>query len=382
MDGWRPPPGRPDDTLTVRFLEEGGQRPLAVAGWLADFLGGAKRSLDLAFYDVRLSDQPALLLRRILANRVAAGVRVRLAYDAGDKPQSFAAQDVQGVEPAPPDTHERVAELGLSPRVVRAVRGPRELMHHKYVVRDNADVWTGSMNLTDDSMGRMENAVLTLTAPALAAYYTRDFLQLWGTGKIVASGAFPTDPAPLRYAGAPAPTDVDFSPGRGEHINAWVAGRVASARRRIVICSMLFTSNRLLRALLAQLDRGEVAFSGVYDRTQMAGVLYQWRQVPDLGWKIAAVERVIRDAGLVGKETIPYHPGGSHNFMHAKTLVVDDAVITGSHNFSHAAQDNAENLLLVHSPALADAVAAYAHHLATRYRDDTAADAPSPDPWR
>jgi phosphatidylserine/phosphatidylglycerophosphate/cardiolipin synthase-like enzyme len=362
-------PVHPGDTLAVRFLEGGAQRPLEVAGRFADFLGGARRSLDLAFYDVRLADAPALLLRRILAARVNAGVRVRLCYDAGDKPQGPAGQDLRGVEPAPRDTHERVAELGLPPRALRAVAGPQALMHHKYVVRDGTAVWTGSLNLSDDSLARMDNTVLTLDSPRLAAYYARDFLQLWGTGKMVASGAFPTAPDALRYAGAPAAVDVDFSPGRGRQINAWVAERVLAARRRVVLCTMLFTSSRLLRALGTVLDRGEVEVWGVYDGTQMAGVLDQWRERPDLdlAWKVAAVERVVAGAGLVGKASTPYRPGASHDFMHAKTIVVDDAVLTGSHNFSHAAQDNAENLLLIASPALADACAAFARRLATRY---------------
>ncbi len=379
MDDWRSPRA-PGDTLAVRFLEEGGQRPLEVAGWLVDFIDRARRSLDLAFYDVRLTEPPALLLRRSLADRAAAGVRVRLAYDAGDKPQAPTVREDQGIEPAPRDTHERVAELGLSPNVVRAVRGPRELMHHKYVVRDGEAVWTGSMNMTDDSMGRMENTIVTLDSPELAAYYERDFRQLWETGRIETSGAFRTDPVPLRYAGEPAPTDADFSPGRGEHINAWVAERVAAARRRIVLCSMLFTSTRLLRALLGQLDRGAVDLWGVYDRTQMAGVLHQWQQLPDLSWKIEAVERIVREARLVGKVTTPYRPDAIHDFMHAKSIVVDDAVITGSHNFSHAAQTNAENILVIQSPAFAESVIAYARHLAERYRDDVVED---PDArWR
>src|SRR4029453_5658061 len=108
-------------------------------------------------------------------------------------------------------------------------------------------------------------------------------------------------PATLRYAGEPANVDVDFSPGRGRAINALVAERVARAHRRIVICSMIFTSSRLLRALLGQIDRGAVEIEGVYDATQMAGVLDQWRALPELAWKVEAVQRVIEVGRLVGK---------------------------------------------------------------------------------
>lgn len=362
------PPAQPSDTLAARFLAPGGHPPLAVVGWLADFLGRAERTLDLAFYDVNLSEEPAAALRRVLAERVAAGVRVRLAYDAGDKPQGNADVEVLGVEPAPRATHERVAELGLPPDAVRAIAGTQSLMHHKYVIRDGAAVWTGSLNLSNDGLARMENTVVTLDSAALATYYGRDFAQLWGTGKVMDSGAFPTEATALTYAGRPAGVDVDFSPGQGQAINALVADRVLAARRRIVLSSMLFTSSRLLRALLSQLDRGEVAVSGVFDRTQMAGVLEQWRARPELAWKVAAVERIVAEGGLIGKASTPYRPGGVHDFLHNKTLVVDDLTMTGSHNFSHAAQANAENLLAVQSPAFAAAAVAFAERVAARYR--------------
>jgi phosphatidylserine/phosphatidylglycerophosphate/cardiolipin synthase-like enzyme len=351
----------------VRFLEEDAQRATEVAGWLADFIGGARRSLDIAVYDCRLSEGPARLLRKILAGRMAAGVRVRLVYDAGDKPQTPAELDLRGVEPAPAMTHERVAELGLRSGAVRAVTGPHALMHHKYVVRDSEAVWTGSLNLSDDSMQRMENLVLTIESAAIAEHYARDFIQLWGTGRVVASGDFATQPVALRYAGVPALVDVDFSPGRGRAINALVAERVARATRRVVICSMIFTSSRLLRSLLAQIERGAVELEGVYDATQMAGVLDQWREIPELAWKIEAVQRVIEAGRLVGKVSEPYRPGASHNFLHVKALVVDDAVVTGSHNFSHAAEANAENLVTIESAALAERVVGYARRLQARY---------------
>ena len=42
-------------------------------------------------------------------------------------------------------------------------------MHHKYVVRDCAHVWTGSTNWTLDSWEREENVIASVDAPALAA---------------------------------------------------------------------------------------------------------------------------------------------------------------------------------------------------------------------
>ena len=76
---------------------------------------------------------------------------------------------------------------------------------------------------------------------------------------------------------------------------------------------------------------------------------------------------IVATAGLVGKASTPYRPDAPHDYMHNKVLVVDDTVITGSYNFSRSAQLNAENLLLLESPALADRYSAYIDHLVARY---------------
>ena len=356
------------DSLEVIYLEEDGQSAAETAAQLASFVDTARQSIDIAIYDCRLSDGPASILRDTLAARAKSGVQIRAVYDAGDKPES--AEDVveSGLEPVPVTTHERLEELGLPDDSIRAISGMRALMHHKYAIIDGERVWTGSLNLSDDSMQRMENMVVTLSSPGIARDFTRDFDQLWSSGRVEASGKFGTAPHDLIFDGAPAPTDVDFSPGQGEAINELIARRVAQARSRIVICSMLFTSSRLLGALSNHVAQGKIDITGVYDGTQMDGVLNQWRERDDLAWKIKAVQDVITYGNLVGKPSTPYRPGQSHNFLHVKSLVIDDTVLTGSHNFSHAAQANAENVLAIASAALAERTVEFAHRLAARYR--------------
>ena len=78
-------------------------------------------------------------------------------------------------------------ELGAE---LKGIPGWRDLMHHKYVVRDGAAVWTGSMNWTLDSWTRQENVIATVEDPAVAAAYARDFGQLWESGTVGVSGNF------------------------------------------------------------------------------------------------------------------------------------------------------------------------------------------------
>jgi phosphatidylserine/phosphatidylglycerophosphate/cardiolipin synthase-like enzyme len=141
------------------------------------------------------------------------------------------------------------------------------------------------------------------------------------------------------------------------------------AERRIVFCSMLINSSKLLSALMDVLDRPGFELWGVYDQTQVAGVLHQWQERPDLRWKVDALNRLLETATMVGKRSQPYRPGQSHNFMHNKLLIVDETVITGSYNLSHAAQANAENMLAITSAELSKNALSYVRTLQNRFRD-------------
>ncbi|OUL23018.1 hypothetical protein BV378_24355 [Nostoc sp. RF31YmG] len=98
-------------------------------------------------------------------------------------------------------------------------------------------------------------------------------------------------------------------------------------------------------------------FSGIYDATQMGHTVKQWQKSPNNGGIIATFQEVATH--LVGKHSTPYSPTSKHDFMHNKVVVCDDAVVTGSFNFSHSATQNSENMLILHSKALADQYAAY-----------------------
>jgi phosphatidylserine/phosphatidylglycerophosphate/cardiolipin synthase-like enzyme len=239
-------------------------------------------------------------------------------------------------------------------------------MHHKYVIRDGRTpagaVWTGSTNFTDDSWALQENNILCIDSPALCAYYETDFAELWSRGDIGTSGAHDTGTVQV----GPSRVEVAFSPGEGRFIDHEIAHRIAAARRRLKICSMLITSGTILGALGDLLHAGRLAeYGGVYDRTQMEGVFPQWQGTPN-EWKIGAFKQVT--AGLVGKHSTPYAPGTPHDFMHNKVVVADDTVITGSFNLSHSATANAENVVVVTDPNLADQYYAYIEGLAGRYR--------------
>jgi phosphatidylserine/phosphatidylglycerophosphate/cardiolipin synthase-like enzyme len=371
------PDSLPENDLAAFFLAQGEQTGESVAQLLASFIGGATQSLDIAVYDMRLNDSLKAILSEALRERASAGVAIRIAYDA-DKPEQPMLEN--GQDPAPAGTGQFVQSLGYPWRRI----GGMKLMHHKYIVRDasspQASVWTGSTNWTTDSWTLQENNVVQVYSPAVAGYYKDDFEQLWVKSNIGNSGSFDTRTIKLTYHGEPAKIRLLFSPGRGPAIDYEVAQRVAQATERVRICSMLLNSSALVSALNDLLRTDQAPVSGIYDRTQMEGVLYQWESVRHNQWKIGAVQSIVEEADLTGKNSIPYSPDTPHDFMHNKVLVVDDTVITGSYNFSHSAELNAENILMIDSRPLADQYSLYIDHLLKKYQASPSGGSGTPVP--
>jgi phosphatidylserine/phosphatidylglycerophosphate/cardiolipin synthase-like enzyme len=335
-------------SLGVTFLQDGAQPAGQVAGQLADFIGGAQRSLDIAIYDLNLSGAPADQVRAAVMAAAGCGVAVRLLYNV-DYPNPI---------PVPPPSQADTAFIASLGVPTKPVSGVPDLMHHKYIVRDgaNADawVWTGSMNWTNDSWTREENVILEIPSQALAAEYARNFGELWQTGRVEGSGKYDLAGVPVAYQDSPVKAHLFFAPGRGRQMAHVIADRIAHAKSRIRVCSPVITAGVILGTLGDLAKRPHPDFKGVYDRTQMAEVLGQWRVDPHATWKGPAFQAVSAAFPFASKVTTPYTPTSVHDFMHAKITVVDNTVFTGSYNLSHAGEDNAENLLMLDSAPLAD----------------------------
>jgi phosphatidylserine/phosphatidylglycerophosphate/cardiolipin synthase-like enzyme len=279
-------------------------------------------------------------------------VRVRIAYNQDERPEDDGERPFF---PAPPRTEPHVLEtLGVP---VRAIPGWRDLMHHKYVVRDGAGLWTGSMNWTLDSFTRQENAVATLESPGLAAAFTRNFEQIWDTGRVGNSGAFDS----ARVDGI----RPWFCPGRGPELSHRIAKRIGAARRRVRIATPLLTAGPILGTLAEVVEERRVEVKGLCDATQVAQVFRQWEQNPRSRWKGPLLERCL--VAFHGKRSTPYAPGAVHDYMHAKVTVADDTVFLGSFNLSRSGEENAENVLEIADAPLADRLAAWIDELRERY---------------
>jgi phosphatidylserine/phosphatidylglycerophosphate/cardiolipin synthase-like enzyme len=338
--------------LDVRTHTDGGQTAEAVAERLAAWLGAAGRTLDLALYDVRLPGDAGDRVGGAIRDAAARGVQVRIAFNQDEPPPDA---DERPFFPAPPATEPSLLELLGVP--LCPIPGWRDLMHHKYVVRDGESVWTGSMNWTLDSFTRQENVIATVDSRPLADAFTRDFEQLWSERRIGDSGDFDSAPA--------AGVRAWFCPGRGPELSHRIAKRIGAARRRVRIASPLLTAGPILGTLAEVVEEERVDVAGICDTTQVEQVFRQWEANPRSRWKGPLLKRSL--AVFRGKRSTPYAPGAVHDYMHAKVTVADDTVFLGSFNLSRSGELNAENVLEIADVALADRLAAFVDELRAVY---------------
>jgi phosphatidylserine/phosphatidylglycerophosphate/cardiolipin synthase-like enzyme len=348
--------------IELRTLTDGGQPAVAIAKEIAGFLDTARRSLDLAHYDFHLGPETAAVVREAIVGAHARGVAVRIIFNVDHR-------NPIPVPPPPEPDAQLIASFGVA---AKAIAGVPDLMHHKYVLRDGEAVWTGSMNWTDDSFSRQENVIAVVRSPEVAAAYARNFEELWSTEAVEQSGF--VEPVPLAVGDVPVRTW--FTPGHGEPLSHRIAKYVGAASSRVRVCSPVITTAPVLATLAQLVSEGRIDVAGCVDLTQVRGVLVQWRENGNAAWKLPLLERTVA-GDFTGKRSTPWRPEGSvHDFMHAKVTVADDVVFLGSFNLSRSGERNAENVLEIHDPTLADTLAAYIDGVRRRYPPVTLAETP------
>jgi phosphatidylserine/phosphatidylglycerophosphate/cardiolipin synthase-like enzyme len=343
--------------VEVYELTDGGQSAEQVATHVVEFMAPARRSLELALYDLRLPGPPGDAVAGALREAAGRGVEVRLLYNV-DTARPPAIQP-------PPATRPELLEL--LPIESRPIPGVPDLMHHKYVVRDGEAVWTGSANWTTDSWTRQENVLLSIPSEPLAAAYAANFAELWGRPDVEKSGR--GKPTPIELEGG-LTVRAWFTPGHGPELSHAIANAIGCASRRVRIASPVITSAPILGTLAELGAGGRVDVAGVIDEPQSDAVFGQWA-IGGSDWKIPLLAKALSLLPFSGKRSTPWAPGTVHDFMHAKVTVADDVVFVGSFNLSRSGEMNAENVLELHDPALADRMTAFVDSIRARYPPTT-----------
>jgi phosphatidylserine/phosphatidylglycerophosphate/cardiolipin synthase-like enzyme len=337
------------ERIEIRTLSDGGQEPAVIAHAVAAFIDASEWTVDYAQYDFKLGPETAAIVGDAIRRASARGVTQRFLFNV----------DFANPVPVPPPPEPDVQLIATLPVEGKAIAGIPDLMHHKFMIRDSASVWTGSMNWTDDSWSRQENVIATVHSEAIAKAYDLDFGQLWQTGDVEKTGF--VDPRWDDHL-----VRAWFTPGHGDDLSARIAKIIRRAKRRVRICSPLITTGPVLGTLAQVIADGAVDVAGCVDATQVREVIQQWRSNLNVSWKLPLLQEVMRGP-FTGKVSTPYGDGTVHDFMHAKICVCDDTAFVGSFNLSRSGERNAENVLEINDAAIAEQLAAYVDNVRAKY---------------
>jgi len=322
-----------------------------VADRIVAWVSEARTSLDVAIYDFDARVGSSARIADALERAAARGVNVRVAFNVMRVRRASA--------PRPPKCDPQTID-GLDVPT-RGVTAENALMHHKYVVRDALDVWTGSLNWTDDAFALEENLVLRVHSSDVAAAFTEDFEQLWARGTVEATGL-----AGPEVTVEDVTVQPFFSP-KGPSLAQVAAAHIAPADSHLRVLSPVLTAGAVLGTLAEIAPHHGFDFNGAYDRTQMDEVEGQWAEQPQNRWKTEAWHGIA--ARLSGKRSTPYREGAVHDYMHAKAIVADGTVLCGSYNLSKHGTANAENLVVVKGGRISSRVLEFADRVAARYAE-------------
>jgi phosphatidylserine/phosphatidylglycerophosphate/cardiolipin synthase-like enzyme len=281
---------------------------------LVAFINTAAKTIDLADYDFDLEN-----VANALAEAAGRGVRVRMVTDTdtltNDDPKIQKAFGILKKAKIPIVDDKRPA-----------------IMHNKFVVVDDAAVWTGSWNFTENDTYRLNNNAIRIASPELAQNYTAEFEKMFVKRKF----------GPNKPAGVPHPVLTI----NGVHVENYfaaedkVAGHIVDhlkqAQQSIHFLAFSFTHDGVGGAVIDRAKAG-VQVSGVFETT--------------------GSETQFSEFGRMKKAGLDVLQDGNPYVMHHKVFIIDGRkVIFGSYNFSsNADTDNDENLLIVDDPALAQA---------------------------
>ena len=159
------------------------------------------------------------------------------------------------------------------------------------------------------------------------------------------------------------PLRVCFSPGG--NCTTLIVSAIENSQYSIHVMAFSFTSPEIARALIRAAHRG-VLVKVLVDKSQLRE---RYSQVP-----------------LLVQEKIPVSVDVAHGLAHNKVMIFDtETVLTGSFNFTRGAESrNAENILLIRNPKLAQAYMENWRERHAKARQIPAASLtpPSPRPFR
>ncbi|MHB0996863.1 MAG: phospholipase D-like domain-containing protein [Elusimicrobiales bacterium] len=286
---------------------------------IVDAIGRARKSLDVALYNLQIDAAVEALLKAR-----ARGVKVRVLFDeAHVYPQ--AGRQIQAV-----------INSGIEARAMNG-RGGTGAMHCKFAIFDGTVLQTGSANWSGFAESFSYENIMFVSDGDIVAGYGNAFDWMWAqakpAGRPEAPAAKPTppptDPTPdVNFNGTLLP-DYAFSPRGGTE--AAIVAAVDAARLEVDLAMFTFTSKPIMEAMKRAAARG----------VAVKMMLFSGQKFPFFkDAKASRMDLRFKDGRLEKGQ------------MHNKYAVLDGKLlINGSFNWTATAENaNTENTIFTTAP--------------------------------
>jgi len=280
--------------------------PFGIDDAFLGLLKGAKRSIHCAFFEFEL---PAAAEALIAKHK--EGVDVKIVSDSNYNGREAIRSCMAAGIPVVFDNRNAY-------------------MHDKFCVVDDALVWTGSTNATENCMYRNDNNSLLISSPRLAQDYAAEFDEMFRLRAFGKKSPRNT-PYPEVVVGN-VKVECYFAPE--DQVERAIVKELEAAQLEIDVMAFSFTSTGIAKAMTARMEKG-VKVRAVFDERQA-------------GMESSQDEYLAKRGASVRLDRNRYA-------MHNKVIIIDaGTVITGSYNFTKSADtQNDENVLILHSPDIA-----------------------------
>ncbi len=218
-----------------------------------------------------------------------------------------------------------------------------DVMHNKFIIVDNQQLLTGSMNFGDGSIFDDYNNIVLIADPNLSQAYTSEFNEMWGTTLPLPNlanskfGPDKTDNTTHSFTVAGSQIQSYFSPT--DNTTARIVDAINSADYTLDIALFTFIHNDIGDAVIAAKERG------VYVRCIIENTSY-----------IGSEFNSLLSAGIAAysHQSVPYDFHHKYCIIDAFYGNSDPLVVTGSHNWTNSAEDEYdENTLMIHNQMIA-----------------------------
>jgi phosphatidylserine/phosphatidylglycerophosphate/cardiolipin synthase-like enzyme len=281
-------------------------------------IAAATKTIDVTSFDLNLPDVVNAL---VAASK--RGVIVRVVYDG--------VNGSLDLENAATNNTLFDAVKKLKAARVSLVDGGRSngLMHDKMIIIDSQILFMGSWNLSYNDTYRNNNNLLKITNAELIANYQAKFDELFLDKRFGAQAAVKVPYPSLTIDGVVV--ENYFSPE--DEVMAQLINYVKRAKKSVHFMIFTYTSADLANTMIARSRLG-LDVQGVIENRGASNGALQPLYCARMNVKV----------------------DGNKYTMHHKVIIIDrQTVITGSFNFTKAADTvNDDNVLVIHSPAVAD----------------------------